>query len=329
MDKQIDDKKVVKDLKYFETYKDDMNSAMRRFLVFFILVALASMLVWLLEKFGLQNTALLYIGIPIVLSIITYFLDGYGERSKNIFQKSLDNMLLATIVLFSSAIVLQEGWICVLILLPIYYFVWIIGFLARWITHRKTLNRKLKTFSLSLPVLVLLLSLEGISPHTTFNRSEIVTHSITVSKSVGELKQNLQKPLTFTGERNWFLKLFPLPSNVALGSLNEGDVHRLDFTYWRWFFAHKHEGSLYVKIKNVSEDHIITEITKNTSFYSRYLDIKNTRIDFDTLADGKTKVTLHIAYERKLDPYWYFGPMQNFAMQKAAEVILTDIIIGG
>jgi len=286
MTQKSDAKKVVKDQKYFEAFRDDMNSAMRRLLVFVALVILATSFVWVLEEFGLQNSALLYIGIPIFLSTITYFLGGYGKRSKNIFQASLDNMLLATIVLFSSAVVLQEGWICVLILLPIYYFIWIIGFLARWITYRKQLNRKLKTFALSFPVLVIFLSLEGVFPNTTFDRNEIVTHSVTVSKSVDQLKQNLQQPLTFSGERNWFLKLFPLPNNVAFGSLDEGDIHRLDFTYWRWFFSHKHEGAIYVKIKKVNENHIITEIAKNTSFYSRYLDIKNTRIDFDILKDG-------------------------------------------
>jgi len=322
------DPDVVKDRSYYETYKAEMDAAMKRFLWFVVLVAISFSIVWLLQKNGFVHSALLYIGTPIVLSLISYSFGAYDKKPKNLFQASLDTMLVATFLIFSSSIILQEGWICILILLPIFYLSWSVAFVVRWLYYRKHLNKKLKAFSFALPVLALLASLEGVFPQTTFERYQIVQHSSVTDQSVDELKANLTKQLEFSGDRHWFLKLFPLPDAVHAGTLEEGDVHKLDFTYWRWFFTHEHRGSLYVKLKEVNDDHIITEITKNTSFYARYLDIKNTRIDFDVLQNGNTKVTLHIGYERKLDPYWYFGPMQRFAVSKAAEVIVNDIIVG-
>lgn len=299
-----------------------------RYIRFVCVLGVLVVVARILSNSGYAHTGLFYILLPACIGITMMYSAGPQAVAKDYLAAMRQNLFWSTALMLASAGVLQEGWICVLMFMPIFYLFWFIGYLAENFFHYRDRKKRNKVGSFVVPAVVLLLSSEGVFPQTTFERYQIVQHSIVTDQNQAELKANLIRPLEFSGTRHWFLKLFPLPDSIAAGSLEEGDVHKLDFTYWRWFFTNEHKGSLYVKLKEVSENRITTEIVKNTSFYARYLDIKNTRIDFDPLSNGKTKVTLHIGYERKLDPYWYFGPMQHFAMNKAAEVIVNDIIVG-
>ncbi len=32
-----------------------------------------------------------------------------------------------------------------------------------------------------------------------------------------------------------------------------------------------------------------------------------------------------MAFERRLDPYWYFGPLERFGVSKAAEALIDNV----
>ncbi len=303
------------------------NEQTFKYMMFIFIIGLLVLIIRYLVSEDLSNTAILYFLIPSVIGVAMALKAGPQPVKKSFHSKMRQDLFWATALMLSTAGVLQEGWICVLMFMPIFYIAWLIGYgFQSFFLYRANKN-KIGVFLV--PIFVLTLGFEGVFPETTFDRYQIVKYDVITEQNVMTLKKNLSNPLEFTGDRHWLLKVFPLPDAVQANSLNEGDVHKLDFTYWRWVFTHEHKGSLYVKLKVVNDDHIITEITKNTSFYARYIDIKNTRIDFDELENGKTKVTLQIGYERKLDPYWYFGPIQKFAMEKAVEVILNDLILDG
>lgn len=82
-----------------------------------------------------------------------------------------------------------------------------------------------------------------------------------------------------------------------------------------------------LKIKNVGENFVITEILKDTSYISNYLELKGTHIKFDKLDNNRTKVTLRIFYKRHLDPSWYFGPMERYAISQMSRYMIRKIIV--
>lgn len=56
------------------------------------------------------------------------------------------------------------------------------------------------------------------------------------------------------------------------------------------------------------------------------MSIDGTQVDFTPLPDGRTKVALTVHYERALDPAWYFGPMQRFAVEQSAQYLIEQVI---
>jgi hypothetical protein len=134
-------------------------------------------------------------------------------------------------------------------------------------------------------------------------------------------------PIEFPSKRPWFISIFPLPDQVQSGSLTAGDVHRLGFTYKKWFFANYSKGELLLRIDKVSPAHIRTVVLHNSAYLSHYMRVKGTDVYFDRLSDGRTKVTLSIHYERLLDPAWYFAPMQRTAALQSARYLVNSIII--
>ena len=71
---------------------------------------------------------------------------------------------------------------------------------------------------------------------------------------------------------------------------------------------------------------ITTEFLSNTSYLANYMTFHGTRLDFEALPDGRTRVTLAARYSRDLDPAWYFGPLQNAAVGEALTHVLKEFI---
>ena len=100
----------------------------------------------------------------------------------------------------------------------------------------------------------------------------------------------------------------------------------MHFVYKRWFFANFSEGDMALRIAEVGPAHIRTEIVQNTSYLSHYMRIEGTDVRFRDLGDGRTRVALTVKYRRLLDPYWYFGPLQQFAATQSAKYLIDSII---
>ena len=238
-------------------------------------------------------------------------------------------MRSSTIVFLATSVVLFEGFICVAMFMPIYYvfvsvgFAFVAGF-SQKDAEDSDLTNTFKAYGL--PVLVLMMVSEGLVPATTVERSGTATYVSESPLSVAELQANMARPIAFESERHWFLKLFPLPDEIAAGSLREGDLHTFHFTYKRWIFTNAHKGEMHVKIAKVSDRHIRTEITRNDSYLANYMRIDGTDVRFTPQANGKTRVAVSVRYERRLDPAWYFGSMQHFAAEQSAKLFLSDII---
>lgn len=290
-----------------------------QFIRILFIIAVAAVVIRTLLDGRFATSALLYLAVPFCVSVLIHqFIPHEVEdtRGKQLFNHLRD----ATVVMLATSFVLFEGFICVLMFMPIYY-------LAVLIHYAFTRNREVgKLRAFAVPAVVAVLSLEGMFPATSLPRKAEVTHVAVVESSIAELKANMAAPIDFPAERNWFLSIFPLPVSAAAGSLNAGDVHTLDFIYKRWFYTNVHEGTFALEISEVGSDYVRTSVVKNTSYLASYVQIDGTEVRFREVGAGQTEVSLTIHYHRKLDPSWYFGPLQSYAFERSAAYLIDTVI---
>lgn len=256
------------------------------------------------------NTALLYVAIPFIISFLLFHFARNDER-----EGFGAHLLDATILMFGTSAFLFEGFICVLFFYPIYILFAAIGYaVAAGQERRRQKGEENHLKSSFIPLIIAVMAIEGTAPSTSFERHNSVTREFIIAADVTTIQTNMAAPVDLPKKRNWFLSIFPLPIETRAGSLNVGDVHEMDFVYKRWFFTNIKMGQMALRIDTVSEDQITTSIVKNTSYLSTYLKIIGSEINFTPLPDGDTHVSLTMNYERLLDPAWYFGPLQHYAV---------------
>ena len=289
-----------------------------------LLIAAASLLARILLESSLGTTSLLYVGVPFVVTLLL----AISSRSNNPrWQSKYWNGFRTTfLVLFACSIVLYEGFICVLMFLPIYLMVsaiaWIVE--ATWRGAEKR-DRKIRVHIL--PILVVLASLEGTHDNLSFDRYNEVTATRVAQASIEDLRANLALPIDLDQTRSGVLGLFPMPYRVDAESMAPGTVHALHFRYYKWFVTNVHEGRMLLQIVENGPSHLVTRILDDTSYLSGYVRLHGTRIEFEALDSATTKVTLKVRFDRKLDPAWYFGPLEKMAINKTAEFLIDEVVI--
>ena len=290
-----------------------------------VLVGASALVIRLLLDSEFAHGTLLYLVVPFVISIALYAFTSDNSR-QGAGWRYLNHLRFATIIFLATSALLFEGFLCVMMFMPIYYAMVSIGYLFVWLRERRSNDGDVFRVY-AIPSLIVLLASEGLVPATTLPREGTATYTAIANQSVGELQANMAAPIVFSEQRPWFLSLFPLPDRIEAGTLGVGDVHHLHFTYKKWFLANFHQGVMDIRIAEVSPSHIRTEITRNTAYLSHYMQVHGTDVRFTPLVGGRTRVSLTVKYRRLLDPAWYFGPMQQAAAEQSARYLVESIVI--
>jgi hypothetical protein len=58
---------------------------------------------------------------------------------------------------------------------------------------------------------------------------------------------------------------------------------------------------------------------------THYLNWEASRVEWQPIDAGSTRVTWTLRYRRGLDPAWYFGPMERYAMHLAAGYLIDAV----
>ncbi len=290
-----------------------------------LLVGVASIAVRVLIEYEFDTSALLYVGIPYVISLVIVLYRPVRTHEKW-WHQYRDHSLTALSVFLASSIVLFEGFICVVFFLPIYFFVVSIAFVIRWIGESRKRGGG-GTYAFVLPVLIVASSLEGTTESLTVPRDSHVVVTRTAHLSAEQVMANIARPFDLQKDRHWILTLFPMPYEIEAGSLNPGDVHYVRTRYHRWFVTNTHEGQLHLQIVDVQPNRVRTQFLHDTTFFSSYLTLQGTEITLTELGQAQTEVSLRIDYRRKLDPAWYFHPLQQFGVARMAEFLIDELMI--
>ena len=104
-----------------------------------------------------------------------------------------------------------------------------------------------------------------------------------------------------------------------------GDVRQATFVAYKHIWWTKVEGDLAFKISESTPDRIKFIVTKDTSYVSHYLQWHTSEVFLQALDAEHTKVIWKHEYTRLLDPAWYFGPLQYYAVKLTTEQLIDRV----
>ena len=291
----------------------DYRHAQRKLSAMIIALAAASIAYRLLVAGGLQHGALVFIGIPALLAVIVAQAAPARTATGTI-------MRVTTLALLLSGVLFGEAFVCILFASPIFYLVaFIIGKVADWLADREKPGRLYVVVAFFIP-----LSLEGVVPGTGFPRDASVTVEREVAVSAAQVRTALERPLRFERELPPFLKLgFPTPGDASGEGLRPGDERRIVFHHGH------HPGQLTVQVDAAvigerAGDVRFVPVADN-SYIIHWLSWTDSRVQWKEVAPNRTRIRWTLEYRRRLDPAWYFAPVERFGVHQAGVYLVETI----
>jgi len=308
-------------MKFFKKNDREKDSATKYFekIILIGFTLLAFRLLFFSNSF---HSSLLYIAIPFILSLVLYYMTPHtdGASWKSRFWNNLRHTM---IIWLASAIIMMEGYVCIIMAMPLFIFITFCSFLGQYIWEKSKDNYFKAYF---IPVIIILSSIEGVTDETTFNRYNEVTYSKIINADIKTLSKRLHKQTNLINDRHWLISIFPMPvNNVEQTEINKGGIRKYDFIYNRWFVTNTHKGSIEVKFDEVSDSSIRTSI-EDTSYISNYMKLHGSELKFKKIDNQNTKITLTVKFDRLLDPIWYFEPLERFAVKRSAEYFVNEVL---
>ena len=278
---------------------------------------------------NLNTTAVVYWGLPWLVAVIITLTAPPGADGQP--RAKISVMRGSIIAMLGSSFLIGEGFICVLMFLPIYALV-----VALVLATNAAVERRARALSKRHPIhltplLLALLALEGTHPNLSFDREASVTVQEITALDRQKLWANLHKPMTLNRTASSGLsKLFPQPIQIDIDSFEPGAVHTVHYRYARWLWTNVHEGTLTLRVEEATNNTISARVIDNTSYLANYLDLKRLSLTITDQPEGTREVAIRIDYRRTLDPAWYFSPLIELALEgSGAHLINTHVLREG
>lgn len=294
-----------------------------------IMFVAGSLIYSLLVAGRLDQTAALFIGLPAVLAILTTFIPKQKTFTGAILKGMTFTLLLTCIF---SAVVLGDGVICIFMAAPVFYAVGsIIGAILD-IVSKNSRNRPEGKYKGPLPALILLpfliMSLEGVSNGLSFSRDEIVVVEKIVPIDQLTVAKSLSMTPRFNKELPFYLKLqFPRPVRTSGSGLAFGDQRIIHFAGGEGkpgdLTLSIKESQIYNSVDTVS--FVKFGVVSDKSAIAHWLAWQESVVEWQAIDSTHTKVRWTVKYQRLLDPAWYFGPWERYAVGLAAEYLIDNL----
>lgn len=308
---------------------------------YLLLIAAASgMTRFALGTQWMRESAVLYVLIPYLVGVLVYLVtppaSGIG-----FWARLWTHMRTALIVMLSTSLLLFEGFLCVVMFLPIYFFfaILIIATNSRYmkapsdsiLSENSDGGPGQHLRSSLIPMIIVILSLEGI-PGTGVSlgpdKATTVSRTAVLDLTPAQVRANIIGHTYPAAGRSRFLALFPRPISVDAQSLDIGTIHTAHMEYRRWGLAHinVHRGTTVMEFTESTPTRLRARFIHDDSYLSHYMNFETWELDMIPLTTGQTQVTITVGYERKLAPAWYFAPLQKKAVGDGLDYALRDIL---
>ena len=254
----------------------------------------------------LEHTSLVFIGLP-ALAAIT-LLHTQPQTAIGTVNKVI------AILLCLSGILFGEGLICILMAAPIFF---LVGTVIGLVINRMTGGKWRGVVSLA----IVPLSLEGVIPSLAFDREERVTVIRTVQATPDEVRFALASTPRFDRELPQFFRLgFPTPMHTSGDGLRIGDERRVVFAH-----GQHHSGALVMRVTRADSTSVAFTLARDSSYITHWLSWEEANVRWAPVDAGRTRVTWTLRYRRRLDPAWYFAPLERYGARLAAEYLVETL----
>ncbi len=277
-----------------------------------IMLAVASTAVTILyywvRHLYLGHTAVMFLGIPMVLAILL----ALTPRQQTVTGGILKGITLGLLIL---APILREGFLCILFASPLFYLVGIIiGVAADRARER--------TSSLLCTSLVLLpMCLEGVFPATTWNRAQSVTVERVVQGSTDAVEGALAHSPNIHQTLPAYLAIgFPRPLQAYGEGLAVGASRTIHFSGAEG----DPEGDLIMRVSDRRAGYVRYQTVSDASKLTQWLRWNSSEVSWQPIDRDHTRVTWTIQFERQLDPAWYFVLWERAAVYEAAAYLIQS-----
>ena len=286
-----------------------------------LVIGCAGLVYWFLRRGGLEQSAALYTGLPLLLALGL----SLTPPDKSATGATMKGMAIALLL---AAPLLQEGYICILFASPLFFGVGlIIAAIVDWSRKRRDTKGKLQ--SAALVAVIALMAIEGTTPGTSFPREHEVVVSKLVPAPIEAVRTTLARAPVLGDNKPLFLRIFPYPVALEGEGLRVGDQRRATFVAYKHIFWNRIEGSAVFAVTEATERKIAFELVSDTSYVAHYLGWKRSEVELTPTDAAHTLVTWRLSFHRKYDPYWYFGTLQKYAVGLVAEELIDHAATPG
>jgi len=261
---------------------------------------------YLMPNHRWQSSAM-FIGLPTVLAVLL----ALTPRAKTVTGGIMKGL---TLFLLMIAPLLGEGWLCILMASPLFYLVGaIVGWVADW-------DNKRRGTRLSCLVLVLLpLSLEGVLPQLTVERSQTVRVTRIVNAPADAVERSLAaSPRVTERVPEWISKGFPQPLAAWGSGLEVGGRRTIHFAGAEG----DPPGDVVMRVADHQRGYVRFETVSDSSKLTQWVRWTSGEVDWKAIDAQRTSVTWTIHFDRQLDPAWYFAPWERAAVHEAARYLI-------
>ena len=257
---------------------------------------------------GLGHTSLMFIGIPAVLAIILVL----APTPKSATGGILRGMTLALLII---APLVGEGYLCILMASPLFLVVGLV--IGKFVDYSRA-KRSTKLSCIAL--IVLPFSLEGTVPQLTHSRAQSVEATQIVNAPVGDVAAALEQSPDITAALPRFLRIgFPRPLNARGSGLALHDLRTVHFAGAEG----DPPGDLVMQVAASEPGYVRFETISDSSKLLQWIRWRSSEVNYTPVDPTHTRVSWKITFDRQLDPYWYFGPWEEYAVRQAATYLIT------
>jgi hypothetical protein len=280
----------------------------------FLATAAASCVYRVLVDHHLEQTSALFIGIPTVLGILLAQTSPAGTFPGMVFKG-------VTFALLFAGIFLGEGFICLVMAAPIFFMIASLVMLVNW-WFRRRLGRAPDAKALGLIVLVLgPLSFEGTSDRLSWPRQEQVASRRIASASAAEIASRLAEAPRLERALPAFLRLgFPRPDGATGHGLCAGDRRVIHFSG-----GEGKPGDLVLEVVAARPGLVRFRAVADSTHIAHWLRWEEAEVRWQEIGTRRVEVRWSLRYRRDLDPAWYFGPWERFAVRLAASYLIDTL----
>jgi hypothetical protein len=217
--------------------------------------------------------------------------------------------------------------LCVLMSAPIFYGIAVL--IATLMSSTLGRNGKPETLLRCCILLVTVpMSLEGVTPITTLSRDESVTVTRIVHASTQDIERALFEAPRFDRVLPLYLRAgFPraVATRIDRGADGMRWVIQLRGGEMRLNGMEPRSGDLTLALEDARPGLVRWRAVSDSSHMTHFLTWRGSAVTWEPVNAETSKVTWTLRYQRGLDPAWYFGLWERYAVGLAAGYLIDSV----